>query len=200
MIKRNSYLERIIQLKDNKKIKLIVGLQRVDKRFLLMNLYKDYLIINGVNQEQIINLSLDGIENVNLRNAFTLYEYIKKIINPNKKYYIFIDEIQFVKKLSNPHTDSKDIITFVDVVLGLNHLDNVDIYITGSNSKMLSNDIITQMRGKSDLIMVYSLAYEELVNNENIALVEDYLFYGRMPEIYANKYNLNQKRVFKKFI
>lgn len=194
MIKRNSYLERIIQLKDNKKIKVIVGLQRVDKRFLLMNLYKDYLIINGVNQEQIINLSLDGIENVNLRNAFTLYEYIKKIINPNKKYYIFIDEIQFVKKLSNPHTDSKDIITFVDVVLGLNHLDNVDIYITGSNSKMLSNDILTQMRGKSDLIMVYSLAYEELVNNENIALVEDYLFYGRMPEIYANKYNLNQKK------
>lgn len=194
MIKRNSYLERIIQLKDNKKIKIIVGLQRVDKRFLLMNLYKDYLIINGVNQEQIINLSLDGIENVNLRNAFTLYEYIKKIINPNKKYYIFIDEIQFMKKLSNPHTDSKDIITFVDVVLGLNHLDNVDIYITGSNSKMLSNDILTQMRGKSDLIMVYSLAYEELVNNENIALVEDYLFYGRMPEIYANKYNLNQKK------
>lgn len=194
MIKRNSYLERIIQLKDNKKIKVIVGLQRVDKRFLLMNLYKDYLIINGVNQEQIINLSLDGIENVNLRNAFTLYEYIKKIINPNKKYYIFIDEIQFMKKLSNPHTDSKDIITFVDVVLGLNHLDNVDIYITGSNSKMLSNDILTQMRGKSDLIMVYSLAYEELVNNENIALVEDYLFYGRMPEIYANKYNLNQKK------
>ena len=194
MIKRNSYLERIIQLKDNKKIKVIVGLQRVDKRFLLMNLYKDYLIINGVNQEKIINLSLDGIENVNLRNAFTLYEYIKKIINPNKKYYIFIDEIQFVKKLSNPHTDSKDIITFVDVVLGLNHLDNVDIYITGSNSKMLSNDILTQMRGKSDLIMVYSLAYEELVNNENIALVEDYLFYGRMPEIYANKYNLNQKK------
>lgn len=194
MIKRNSYLERIIQLKDNKKIKVIVGLQRVDKRFLLMNLYKDYLIINGVNQEQIINLSLDGIENVNLRNAFTLYEYIKKIINPNKKYYIFIDEIQFMKKLSNPHTDSKDIITFVDVVLGLNHLDNVDIYITGSNFKMLSNDILTQMRGKSDLIMVYSLAYEELVNNENIALVEDYLFYGRMPEIYANKYNLNQKK------
>lgn len=105
-----------------------------------------------------------------------------------------------MKKLSNPQTDSKDIITFVDVVLGLNHLDNVDIYITGSNSKMLSNDILTQMRGKSDLIMVYPLAYEELLNNENIALVKDYLFYGGMPEIYANKYNLNQKKVFKKFI
>lgn len=201
MIKRDFYLKQLIKLKNNKKIKVIVGLRRVGKSYLLMNLYKQYLLNNGVDLDQIIMFSLDGIENIHLRNPLTLYNDIKElIIDSNKEYYLFIDEIQLVKKMSNPHTNKDDIITFVDVVLGLNHLDNVDIYITGSNSKMLSQDILTEMRGKSDLILVNPLSYYELscIENPENKNISDYLVYGGMPEIYSSLYNQNQSKQYLK--
>ncbi|MDD4082380.1 MAG: ATP-binding protein [Sphaerochaetaceae bacterium] len=185
-IERNQYLNKIIKKKDNGRVKIITGIRRCGKSYLLFKLYKNYLLENGIKEAQIIEIALDEIDNIKYRNPFKLNEFIKNKITEDKRYYIFIDEIQFSMAIKNPYTDnSEDKITFVDTILGLMKLDNLDIYITGSNSKMLSKDILTQFRDRGDEIHLYPLSFSESYNcYEDKSLVwQNYILFGGMPYI-----------------
>ena len=186
IIERKQYLNELIKKKDNGRIKIITGIRRCGKSYLLFKLYKDYLLGNGIKKDQIIEMALDEIDNIKYRNPFELNDYIKNKITKNKKYYIFIDEIQFSKPVKNPYIiDSDEEITFVDTLLGLMKNENLDIYVTGSNSKMLSKDILTQFRDRGDEIHIYPLSFAEFYNtykDKNLAW-RDYVVFGGMPYI-----------------
>jgi len=184
VIERKHYLDELIKKKDNGRIKIITGIRRCGKSYLLFQLYKNYLLQNEIDEKQIIEITLDDIENVRYRDPFVLNEYIKSSIKNDKKYYIFIDEIQFSKSVKNPYIDDPDEkITFVDTLLSLMKRKNLDIYVTGSNSKMLSRDILTQFRDRGDEIHLYPLSFAEMNScYENMDRAwEDYVLYGGMP-------------------
>lgn len=185
MYPRQQYLEKLISKKDNGRIKIITGLRRCGKSVLLFELYRNYLLGQGINENQIISLALDGIENVRYRNPFELDKYIRdKLIDNSKKYYILLDEIQFVAQVKNPYLDDpENKISFVDVILGIMKFPNTDIYITGSNSKMLSSDILTQFRDRGDEIRVFPLSFAEFYSetDDKRAAWQEYYTYGGMP-------------------
>ncbi|MCR5129829.1 MAG: ATP-binding protein, partial [Lachnospiraceae bacterium] len=148
--------------------------------------YREWLLGEGVKEDQIIALALDILENARYRNPLELDKYIRDhMIDPKERYYIFIDEIQFVSEIQNPYVDNKDAkITFIDVILGFMQMDNADVYVTGSNSKMLSSDILTQFRDRGDEIRVYPLSYAEFYNEyegDKRGAWQDYYTYGGMP-------------------
>lgn len=164
---RKQYLQQLIRKKDNGRIKVITGLRRSGKSYLLFNLYRQYLLDMGITEEQIIGIELDELDNAKYRNPFELNKVIKeRITDKDKRYYVFIDEIQFVAEIPNPYVDNpNEKLTFIDVVLGLMKIPNADIYVTGSNSKMLSSDILTQFRDRGDEIRVNPLSFSEVYEN-----------------------------------
>ena len=201
IINRDYYLNKIIEKKENGKVKIITGIRRCGKSYLLFNLYQEYLIESGIKSEQIISIALDEIDNIEFRNPFKLNEYIKeKAKDQNQKYYIFIDEIQLSDSVKNPHIDSQEKnITFVDVLLGLIKKSNLDIYVTGSNSKMLSSDILTQFRDRGDEIHITPLSFSEVYNlyeNKELAF-ENYFVYGGMPYVYRLKTDEEKSKYLK---
>ena len=184
IIERKHYLDELIKKRDNGRIKIITGIRRCGKSYLLFQLYKNYLLQNDVDETQIIEITLDDIENIRYRDPFVLNDYVKSKVQNDKRYYIFIDEIQFSRSVKNPYSDdSNEKITFVDTLLSLMKRKNVDIYVTGSNSKMLSKDILTQFRDRGDEIHLYPLSFAEInscYENTDRAW-EDYVLYGGMP-------------------
>ncbi|WP_318036324.1 ATP-binding protein [Mesomycoplasma ovipneumoniae] len=203
IIKRDFYLNQIIDKKENDRIKIITGIRRCGKSYLLFNLYRDYLLSSGVKENQIITIALDQIDNIEYRNPFRLNEYIKKKTkNINKMYYIFIDEIQLSENVSNPYIESNEKnITFVDVLLSLMKHSNLDIYITGSNSKMLSSDLLTQFRDRGDQVHVNPLSFAEVYElfDDKSEAFEHYFVYGGMPHIYKLQ-NDEQKKSLSKVV
>ena len=184
LIERKQYLNELIKKKDNGRIKIITGIRRCGKSYLLFELYKNYLLKNNIAENQIIEMALDDIENSRYRDPFKLNEYIKSKITDDKRYYIFIDEIQFSKSVKNPYiNDDDEKITFVDTLLSLMKRKNLDIYVTGSNSKMLSKDILTQFRDRGDEIHVYPLSFAEMSScyEDKDKAWEDYVLCGGMP-------------------
>ena len=201
IINRDYYLNKIIEKKENGKVKIITGIRRCGKSYLLFNLYQKYLIESGIKSEQIISIALDEIDNIEFRNPFKLNEYVKeKAKDKNQKYYIFIDEIQLSDSVKNPHIDSQEKnIIFVDVLLGLIKKSNLDIYVTGSNSKMLSSDILTQFRDRGDEIHITPLSFSEVYNlyeNKELAF-ENYFVYGGMPYVYRLKTDEEKSKYLK---
>lgn len=188
MLPRKQYLEKLIQKRDNGRIKVITGLRRCGKSVLLFQLYKNYLLGEGVQQDQIVGLALDILENAKYRNPIELDRYIReRTVDSNKRYYVFIDEIQFVSEIQNPYVDDPEAkITFVDAVLGLMQMPNIDVYVTGSNSKMLSSDILTQFRDRGDEIRVFPLSFAEFYEayeEDKRGAWQDYYTYGGMPVV-----------------
>ena len=186
---RKQYLDQLIRKKDNGRIKIITGLRRSGKSYLLFTLYHQYLLDSGVQEDQIIGLALDEIDNAKYRNPFELNQFIKEQIrNRDKRYYVFIDEIQFVTAVPNPYVDDpNEKLSFIDVVLGLMKIPNADIYVTGSNSKMLSSDILTQFRDRGDEVRVHPLSFAEVYENyqgDKRGAWRDYYTYGGMPLVW----------------
>lgn len=172
-IKRSKYLDKMILRKHNNLIKIITGIRRCGKSYLLFKLFYDHLIDTGVNDTHIIKIALDAWENRELRNPDNLYNHIKKKIADNDIFYILLDEVQLV-------------VHFEDVLNGLLHVKNCDIYVTGSNAKFLSKDIITEFRGRGDQIHIYPLSFSEFLSvykgDKNEAWKE-YIVYGGLPNI-----------------
>ena len=183
---REQYLNKIKSKKDNGRIKIITGLRRSGKSVLLFELYRDWLISEDVHEDHIIALALDVLENTKYRNPIELDKYVReRMTEDGDRYYILIDEIQFVSEIQNPYVDNSDAkITFIDVVLGFMQMKNADVYVTGSNSKMLSSDILTQFRDRGDEIRVYPLSFAEFYNEyegDKRGAWQDYYTYGGMP-------------------
>ena len=188
MLQRKQYLEKLIEKKDNGRVKVITGLRRCGKSVLLFDLYRNYLLDHGVEQSQIIALALDVLANSRYRNPIELDAFIRERIADNgKRYYVFIDEIQNVSEIQNPYVDDPGAkIGFIDVILGFMQMSNVDVYVTGSNSKMLSSDVLTQFRDRGDEIRVYPLSFAEfyeVYDGDKREAWQDYYTYGGMPYV-----------------
>ena len=192
MIERKKYLDKLISRKQNGLVKVITGIRRCGKSYLLFNIYKEYLKSIGVEDECIICLALDDDENIRYRNPLELGKHIRSLTDDESKdYYVFLDEIQKVVTIQNPYIEgAEDKISFVDVVLGLMKHDNIDLYVTGSNSKMLSSDILTEFRGRGDEIRVNPLSFAEFYNafeGDRHDAWQEYYTYGGLPLVLANK-------------
>ena len=172
-IKRDKYLNKIINKRENGLIKVVTGIRRCGKSYLLDPIFKNYLIDSGVREDHIIKLDLDERKNSIYLNPDKLDEYVRSLIIDNNMYYLILDEVQKVED-------------FESVLNGFLHIRNLDVYVTGSNSKFLSSDIITEFRGRGDEIRVYPLSFLEFSSafdgTTNDAW-EQYITYGGLPRI-----------------
>ncbi len=176
-IKRDLYLKKLIDRKENDLIKIITGIRRCGKSYLLDPIFKRYLTENGVGEEHIIKLELDSIENKEYRNPNKLYEYVMQKITDDRMYYILLDEIQKVED-------------FESVLNSFLRKKNLDVYVTGSNSKFLSSDIVTEFRGRGDEIRVFPLSFSEFFEayeGDKRDAFNEYITYGGMPYILSRK-------------
>lgn len=182
-IVRNKYLQKLIDRKDNGLIKVITGIRRCGKSYLLFNLYYDYLLSIGIKKENIITIALDEDENEKFREPKELSAYIRsKTVDDDEKYYVFIDEIQYAIKKEELKSDSP--LPLYGVLNGLLHKQNVDVYVTGSNSKLLSKDVMTEFRGRGDEVHVYPLTFKEFydyLGGDKSERFEEYSLYGGLP-------------------
>ena len=184
-IKRNTYLNELIQYMWDGQIKVITGIRRCGKSFLLRRLFKKHLLESGVSEEQIIEIELDLARDIKYRNPLELAGYVRgRVEGKDERFYLFIDEIQMSDEVNNPYNPDGKKITFYDALNDLRELENIDIYVTGSNSKMLSSGILTEFRGRSDEIRVHPLSFAEFysaVGGDKEDAFDEYAFYGGMP-------------------
>lgn len=170
-IKRDMYLQKIISRMHNGMIKVITGIRRSGKSYLLFTIFMNYLKSEGVSKDHIIAIELDMLENKKYRNPYVILEFIKSRIKDEDKYYIFLDEVQLLDE-------------FEEVLNSLLHIKNADIYVTGSNSRFLSKDIITEFRGRGDEIHVYPInfkEYMEVFEGDKYEGWSSYVNYGGLP-------------------
>ena len=182
-IKRTLYLNKLIQRKENNLIKIITGIKRCGKSYLLDPLFKNYLLSIGIKEDHIIKIDLDLRMNKDFLNPDYLDSYIRNQIKDEKMYYVLLDEIQKVED-------------FESVLNGFLHIKNVDVYVTGSNSKFLSSDIVTEFRGRGDEIRIYPLTFSEFLEAFNGSKEEawnSYIMFGGLPLILDQKTD-EQKR------
>jgi hypothetical protein len=186
-IKRDSYLQQLIAYQWDGLVKVITGIRRCGKSYLLKTIYKRHLLESGVKENQIITIELDLIKDIKYRNPLELTSYVRNIVAVKpEQYYLFVDEIQMSDKVANPYNPEGAKITFYDSLNDLVSLPNLDVYVTGSNSKMLSSDILTEFRGRSDEIRVHPLSFAEYysaVGGDKSEAFDEYAFYGGMPLI-----------------
>ena len=210
IIQREQYIKELLSKRWNGKVKIITGIRRCGKSFLLSTLYKDYLKAEGVSDECFVEIALDKKAHVKYRNPNELYDYvINRTQDMNKRYYVFIDEIQLSFKIKNPDVDESQVpeedhdmlyITFYDILNDLMGRSNLDVYVTGSNSKMLSKDIVTNFRDRGSEIKVYPLSFQEyypISGMEKADALEEYLTYGGMPLAVLEKDETEKRKYLK---
>lgn len=190
-IKRDRYLNRLVASMWNGQVKVITGIRRCGKSYLLHNIFKNYLFLNGVKPDNIISVELDLLRDIRYRNPLELSEFVvQKIKNSSEKFYLFVDEIQLSDEVKNPYSPEGKKITFYDVLNDFKEYSNLDVYVTGSNSKMLSSDILTEFRGRSDEIRVHPLNFSEFLSvydGEKSLAFEEFAFYGGLPLVLSKK-------------
>ena len=170
-IRRDIYLNKLINRMHNGMIKVVTGIRRSGKSYLLFTIFKDYLLSEGVDEDHIISIELDRLENKKYRNPYVILEHIRSQLIDSKDYYIFLDEVQLLDQ-------------FEDVLNSLLHIKNVDVYVTGSNSKFLSKDIITEFRGRGDEVHVYPVSFREYMtvfNGDKYEGWSSYVRFGGLP-------------------
>ena len=173
IVRRDFYLQQLIAGNNNGLIKIVTGIRRCGKSYLLFKIFPEYLKNIGIKDDHIIKIALDDIENTELRQPLTLYRFIKSQMTDNNLYYILLDEVQLVPK-------------FEEVLNSLLRIDNADVYVTGSNSKFLSSDIITEFRGRGDEIRLYPLSLSEYCEGTGLRPTDawkDYYTFGGLPHI-----------------
>ena len=187
VIPRDAYLRKIISLMWNDQVKVITGIRRCGKSFLLRTLFKSYLLNEGIKEDHILVFELDLAKDIEYRNPLILSRKVRELVEKKTDdYYLFVDEIQMSDEVPNPFNPAGKKITFYDALNDLNSLPNLDIYVTGSNSRMLSSDILTEFRGRSDEIRVHPLSFAEYyaaVGGDKQDAFDNYAYYGGMPLI-----------------
>ena len=172
-IKRDYYLNKLIAKKHNGLIKVVTGIRRCGKSYLLFSLFKKHLLESGTNKSHIIEIAFDSFENKKFRDPEVLYPYIKEQLVDDKMYYILLDEVQLLGE-------------FESVLNGLMRIDNVDVYVTGSNARFLSRDIITEFRGRGDELHIQPLSFAEFMsvyNGDKYDGWNEYVLYGGLPPV-----------------
>jgi len=186
-IKRDLYLKKIISYMWDGQVKVITGIRRCGKSYLLRTIFKKNLLEQGVAEDRIITFEMDLARDIRYRNPLELAKAVReRVEGQSDRYYLFVDEIQMSDEVPNPFNPSGKAITFYDALNDLRSLQNLDIYVTGSNSKMLSTDILTEFRGRSDEIRVHPLSFSEFysaVGGDKTEAFDEYAFYGGMPLI-----------------
>ncbi len=176
-IKRDLYLNRLIRREKNGLVKIVTGVRRCGKSYLLFNLFHNYLLENGIGEDHIIEIALDDRSNKELRDPDNMLRYVKERIVDTDTYYIILDEVQLLAE-------------FEDVLNSFMHIRNADVYVTGSNSKFLSSDLVTEFRGRGDEIRIYPLSFREYCSVYPGSVEEawdDYFTYGGLPLILSRK-------------
>ena len=171
--KREKYLQQLVDGMEIPLIKVVTGIRRAGKSYLLFTIFDRYLKEHGVPDDHIVKIALDDMDNIRLRDKEALYRFIKSKITDEGRYYILLDEIQYVSG-------------FEDVLNSMLHIKNADTYVTGSNSKFLSSDIITEFRGRSDEIRVYPLTFKEYyegLGGDKRDRLEEYMCFGGLPTV-----------------
>lgn len=210
IIQREQYIKGLLSKRWNGKVKIITGIRRCGKSFLLSTLYKDYLKAEGVTDDCFVEIALDKKAHMKYRNPNELYDYVlSKTQDASKRYYVFIDEIQLSYKVKNEDVDEhlvpeedRDMLytTFYDILNDLMGRSNLDVYVTGSNSKMLSKDIVTNFRDRGSEIKVYPLSFKEyypISGIEKADALEEYLTYGGMPIAVLEKDETEKRKYLK---
>lgn len=184
-IKREQYLNELVSSRENKLIKVITGIRRCGKSYLFDPIFKNYLLESGIKEDHIVKLDLDLIENKKYREPMELFNYVMGKVTDKEMYYILLDEIQLVDN-------------FEDVLNSFLKKTNLDVYVTGSNSKFLSTDIITEFRGRSTEIKIYPLSFSEFVELKNVSIDtawKEYILYGGLPPVILQE-DEKQKREY----
>jgi len=194
MIKRNKYLKQLIDNRMNGFPKIVTGIRRCGKSYLMKEIYKEYLLEQGILAENILVVELDDDRNIRYRDPLYLAEHVREYCKGKEECYVFLDEIQLVYSIVNPNLtggehilakkDDSQIVSFVDIVLGLSRESNIDLYVSGSNSKMLSSDIVTEFRDKSINIHLSPLSFDEYFEYKGGSPTEalyEYMQFGGMP-------------------
>lgn len=187
IIERKRYIQQLLNSRHNGLVKIITGIRRCGKSFLLFNLFKRQLKLDGVDKEHIIEMAFDDFGNKVYRDPDKFYQYVKSLIKDGRMYYILLDEVQMLKD-------------FEDVLNGLLHIPNADVYVTGSNAKFLSKDIITEFRGRGYQIHISPLSFSEFMSvyqgSQESGWVE-YLQYGGLPPVILQPTDEDKIRVLK---
>lgn len=173
VIKRDVYLNKLINKKHNGLIKVVTGIRRCGKSYLLFNLFKDYLLAEGMDKEHIIEIAFDSFENKRFRDPNVLYPYLKELIKDDGMYYVLLDKVQLLEE-------------FESVLNSLIRRKNVDVYVTGSNARFLSKDVITEFRGRGDEVHMHPLSFAEFLSAYSGTIQDgwnEYMLYGGLPPI-----------------